>query len=495
MNRRLPYIIHLSASLAFATIANAQITHVPLYTFNGDNSGDRLGFSVSGAGDVNNDGYSDYIIGAPGMDKGQTSIGYARVYSGFDGSILHIFDGDDAQDFFGRSVSGAGDVNNDGFDDLIIGAPSDGNNGTQSGMARVYSGIDGSVLYTFNGDSPQDFFGNSVSGGGDVNNDGYDDLIVGAAGDDNNASGSGSARVFSGFDGSILYTFNGDNADDALGGSVSLAGDVNNDGYDDLFVGIVGDDNNGDLSGSARVYSGFDGSILYTFDGDSAGDRLGNSVSGAGDVNNDGYDDLVAGAYFDDNNGAASGSARVYSGFDGAILYTVNGDNSIDELGYSVSRAGDINNDGYDDFIAGAPFDDNNGMSSGIARVYSGLDGSELYTFSGDNSSDQLGYSVTGAGDVNDDGYDDLVVGIPFDFSGVFSKGKARVFVSMMSPPLCTGDVNDDQTVDVDDLNAILSAWGTSVGQGDPRDLANNDGVVDVDDLNVVLANWGNVCQ
>ena len=139
-----------------------------------------------------------------------------------------------------------------------------------------------SVLYTFDGDSAQDNFGFSVSGAGDVNWDGFDDLIVGAIRDDNNGSNSGSARVFSGVDGSVLYTFDGDSAGDRLGISVSGAGDVNGDGFDDLIVGAEHDDNNGTDSGSARVFSGRDGSVLYTFSGDSPDDRLGRSVSGAG---------------------------------------------------------------------------------------------------------------------------------------------------------------------------------------------------------------------
>ncbi len=112
-----------------------------------------------------------------------------------------------------------------------------------------------SVLYTFDGDSPQDQFSWSVSGAGDVNGDGFDDLIVGAPGDDNNGAGSGSARVFSGVDGSVLYTFDGDSGGDRFGGSVSGAGDVNGDGFDDLIVGAALDDNNGPDSGSARVFA------------------------------------------------------------------------------------------------------------------------------------------------------------------------------------------------------------------------------------------------
>ena len=170
------------------------------------------------------------------------------------------------------------------------------------------------TLYTFYGDSAGDEFGWSLSGAGDVNGDGVPDFIVGVRLDDNNGKNSGSARVFSGFDGSVLFTFNGDSADDRFGTSVSGAGDVDGDGFADLIVGAFRDDNNGTDSGSARVLSGFDGSVLHTFDGDSAGDIFGFSVSGAGDVDGDGFDDLIVGAPFDDNNGTDSGSARVIAG-------------------------------------------------------------------------------------------------------------------------------------------------------------------------------------
>jgi len=152
---------------------------VPLFTFDGDSSGDQLGFEVSGAGDVNGDGFADLIVGAPFDDDNGTSSGSARVLSGNDGSVLYNFFGDIADDLFGFSVSGPGDVNGDGFADLFVAAPSNNNMNAPNGFARVFSGMDGSVLYTLGVDSPIDFFARAIGSAGDVNGDGFADLIVG----------------------------------------------------------------------------------------------------------------------------------------------------------------------------------------------------------------------------------------------------------------------------------------------------------------------------
>jgi hypothetical protein len=551
-----------------------------LYTFNGDSAGDHFGYSVSSASDVNNDGYADVIVGAVWDDNNGSASGSARVFSGVNGSILYTFNGDSTGDYFGGSVSNAGDVNNDGYDDLIVGATGDDNNGSDSGSARVFSGVNGSILYTFNGDSANDQFGYSVSSASDVNNDGYADLIVGAYWDDNNESSSGSARVFSGVNGSILYTFNGDSAGDQFGYSVSSAGDVNNDGYDDLIVGAFTDDNisgyYNENSGSARVFSGAmflqqttdtdgDGLVdtldvdddndglpdswelqygfnhlltgeqlldsdndgltntqeytlgtnpvsadtdkdgvadpvdpapnailvtgyqppwLYTFIGDSTDDQFGGSVSSAGDVNNDGYADVIVGAYGDDNNESFSGSARVFSGANGSILYTFNGDSSGGQFGYAVSSAGDVNNDGYVDVIVGAYFDDNNGADSGSARVFSGANGSILFTFNGDSAGDYFGVSVSSAGDVNNDGYDDLIVGASWDDNNGSNSGSARVFSGAIFLQQTT-DTDGDGLVDTldadDDADGLLD-----VNDAFPQDT-DNDGMpnnLDWDDDN-----------
>jgi len=430
-------------------------SYAAISTFNGDGFLDQFGTAVRGLGDLNGDGYDDFGVGAYFDDNNGADSGSVRVISGATNSVLYTVNGDAAGDYFGYSLSAAGDVNKDGYDDFVVGAYLDDNGGVDSlyenGSARVFSGIDGAILYTFDGDNADDNLGTSVSAAGDVNGDGYPDILVGIPTDDNNGIDSGSARVLSGSDGAILYTFSGDSAGDRLGTAVAGVGDVNNDGYADVVAGVPFDDNNSRTnSGSVRVYSGFNGAVLYTLNGDTAGDRLGNSVSAAGDVNKDGYDDVLAGAPFDDNTGGDSGSARVFSGVNGDILYTVNGDNAGDQLGVSVDAAGDVNADTYPDFIAGAWWDDNNGANSGSAKVFSGSNGALLYTFNGDSADDQFGVSVSGAGDVDGDGYSDLLAGANNDDNTFGNAGSARLF---------SGDIN-------------YSYWDTDGdGYKDPSDL------------------------
>ena len=389
----------LLVGFPFATPVVAQQPAHLLYTFDGDSAGDLFGSALSAAGDVNLDGFPDIIVGARADDNKGSSSGSARVLSGRDGRVLYTFDGDAAGDQLGYSVSGAGDVNRDGFADVIVGAPFDDNKGTNSGMARVLSGLDGKVLYSFDGDAAGDLFGYSVGGAGDVNKDTYADVIVGAR-DGNSLTGM--ARILSGKDGTILFTFNGDSSGDRFGTWVSGAGDVNLDSHPDVIVGAPFDDNNGSNSGMARVLSGKDGTILYTFNGDSAGDTFGICVSGAGDVNRDAFADVVVGANGDDNNGANSGSCRVFSGLTGKVLFTFDGDAAGHALGWTVSGAGDVNKDGYADVIAGkGAISFSNDL--GYSRVISGKDGKSLYKF--------MGYQVSGGEDINRDGYADVITG------------------------------------------------------------------------------------
>jgi len=320
----------LALLVASTTLAShdlmAQTECPPYHIFSGETDGDLFGISVASVGDVNADGYADIIVGAMYNDAGGANSGRAYVFSGLNGDTLYVFTGEAAEDMFGYSVASAGDVNADGIADIIVGAYLNDAKDLNAGKVYVFSGLNGDTLHIFSGEAFEDGFGFSVASAGDVNSDGYADLIIGAIGNDVGGLNAGRAYVFSGFNGDTLHIFTGELPDDNFGRSVASAGDVNNDSYTDLIVGATQHDGGLLERSRAYVFSGQNGDTLHVFIGKAMVSNFGVSVATAGDVNNDAYADVIVGAYLNNPGINNEGRAYVFSGKNGDILYTFTGE-------------------------------------------------------------------------------------------------------------------------------------------------------------------------
>lgn len=385
----------------------------PFHQFTAERAGDVYGFAIANCGDVNNDGFDDMIVGANEAGPPGKTPGRVYVFSGFDGAELYRFTGDTMEiDRFGFSVAG-GDLDNDGHSDMIVGTLyRDSPTATTVGAVDVFSGFDGSILYAIHGEASQDQFGQAVAGNVDINNDGFGDFIVGAIGSDSGGVDAGRVYVYSGIDGSVMYTFDHVNAGGGFGWSVSGARDVNNDGFTDIIVGAPGA---ATLDGRAFVYSGADGSLLLTLENpDTLCSAMGHAVAGIGDINSDGFGDLLVGVP-GGNNGPVPGCALVFSGADGSILGDLAGEFDGDYFGGAVCALGDINGDGIEEFAVSSVFSDHSASNAGRVYVYSGADLSLYHLFTGEADRGGFGKSLAGGGDYDGDGTPDLFVGSTWD--------------------------------------------------------------------------------
>jgi hypothetical protein len=335
-----------------------------LWTAEGGAAGDQLGSGVEAAGDTNKDGIPDVIASAPGG-------GYANVYSGRDGRLLLTLRGEKAGDNFGMHAAGAGDVNHDGYADLIVGAPTNGAAGAAAGRAYVFSGKDGSVLLTLSGEREGDRFGNAVAGFADRTRT---LLIVGAP--RGGSKHTGRAYIYDALATHPKFVIDADETGAALGGMfLSVPGDMDGDGVPDVYVSDWRNNAKGPSTGRVYVHSGADGRRIFTLTGETAGEGFGTSPSVAGDVDGDGRPDLIVGAWQYSGGAKGAGRAYLYSGKSGRLLKTYTSRIAGDAFGFDAVSLGDLDGDGTIDLLITAAWSGVHGEHSGrIFIISSGID-------------------------------------------------------------------------------------------------------------------------
>lgn len=466
------------------------LSTTPDWTAESDQESALFARSVSTAGDVNGDGFADVIVGAPDYDNGQTDEGRAFVFHGSASGLsatpnwtaeINVIDAG-----FGFSAASAGDVNNDGYDDVIVGAYYYKNIQTAEGAAFVYhgsaAGLSATPNWSVESNQTNAEMGWAVAGAGDVNNDGYSDVLVAAPFYDAGQTDEGRLYAYygsaTGLSTTANWTAESNAATTWFGYDLASAGDVNGDGYDDIVVGAP-------LYANGETQEG----LLFVYHGSATGLNangtrpsgtpanadwsaesnqpavpptvfapfFGSAVASAGDVDNDGFDDVLVGAYWYDFGQQDEGIALLYEGSatglnkgglrpSGTPLnadWIGQGNLANAQYGSALAGLGDVNDDGYDDIIVGAPYYDNGQIDEGRAFAYHGTSsGSHTaadWMAEGNLAGAFFGAAVNSAGDVNGDGIADAIVGAHKYANGQADEGRAFVFhgaVDPIAPPV-----------------------------------------------------------
>jgi hypothetical protein len=393
----------LATILCVAQVSPAQDSLHLVMTITGESYTKRITNAV-GVGDANWDGYDDFLVSMPNANQVRLYFGGPR----FDTSrYMTIAVRDSMVGGFGGAIAGAGDINRDGYDDILISAVFN-SGGLRKGIVYLYLGgnnIDTIPAFSFyDKHSAQDALG-SISGAGDVNGDGYDDFLIGEP--YNWSDAVGRAYLFSG--GKTLptepaVTFASDSVEDFFGYSVKGIGDINGDGFDDIALGATAR-GSGYVSVhfGGRTISNVPSTVLKPIDGDN---NFGSDIQKAGDVNGDGHNDFIV---------TAGNGAYIYLGLD-SVIY-INGSH----MGYggyvSAGAGGDLNNDGYDDFLIGnTNYRNVDSVMVGACCIYYGskqLDTSSVYCTMGETKWSEFGRSISFIGDYNGDGYNNVITIAP----------------------------------------------------------------------------------
>lgn len=429
----------------------------PTWTSDGALTGSQHGSAVDLQGDLNGDGYADLVIGAPKANSLEDDhTGAAYVYQGglsllADVPHWQVYGTKKGSDF-GGAVAWAGDVDGDGLDELLIGASMFGDPAnllSNQGAVYLYSGsaygLSTDPSWTTYGGQQEAKYGYALDAAGDVNGDGYGDIIIGAIGYDQDFTNAGAAYVYYGSDAGLAltpdWTMYGGRSTAGLGSAVAGVGDVNGDGYDDVAIGAPNWDTGLLIdAGAVMLFLGSSGGLsttpIWTVEGSMYNARLGYDVAGAGDVNNDSYADIIVGAPYYGFGSSFEGAAYLFLGGEtgpGLVAdWSRSGGKELANFGYSLSAAGDLNQDGYEDVVIGAPqYTDDHSKEGRVFAFYGSEDGLRAdpsWWADGEKADGTFGYAVSGGASLNPDTYLDLAVGAPSYRLEEVIVGRAFVF-------------------------------------------------------------------
>jgi hypothetical protein len=439
--------------------SSSGLSLTPDWTVEGDQAECFFGISVSSAGDVNGDGYDDIIIGASRYDHPMANEGRAYVYQGSAGGLQAshswLVEGNQVGAHLGQSVCRAGDVNGDGYADVIVGTPGYTNGEAGEGRAAVYAGGPAGLAtiaaWSIEGNQANASLGEAVHGAGDVNGDGYADVIVGASFHDNDQIDEGLVQVFlgsaTGLSATPAISIEGDQVSSRFGSAVAGAGDVDGDGLGEILIGAFTHTEGFSGEGKVILLPGkplvIDTLASEIRESNIENASYGWSVASAGDINGDGFADVIVGASTLSNSLPFQGAAFAYhgsaSGTSNTPDWTIESNQALAELGFMARCAGDVDGDGYDDVIVGAPQYDGLAFDDGLAAIYAGspagLSAAPIWQWSTGQNGARLGRTVGTAGDVNGDGFADVIVGAYSFDNGEADEGSVWVFLGSAAGP------------------------------------------------------------
>ncbi len=397
-----------------------------LQSFCGESAGDQFGWNGRNVGDCDGDKHADIAISAPYRKVTGPNAGTVYVYSGATGEKLFVRTGTPGEKL-GVGLDAAGDVNGDGFADIVAGASQSYD---VAGKAYVFSGADGSTLLELSAFETGDLFGAKVTGVGDFDGDDCSELLIGAPGSDEAGKDAGRAYLFSGKTGRLLVTIDGDRPGDSLG--TCVAGTATGSRR---LVAIGAANAGPGQRGRVYVYEFHPGrpanealEPIFGIESDRTGMHLGGMfLSFVGDIDADGTPDVYASDWENNAHGRTTGRAYVHSGRTGERLLTLTGEHAGDGFGIGPGRAGDVNGDGHDDLIIGAWRNSEGAPMAGKCYLFSGVDGSLLDEYICSIEGDTFGFDAVGMGDLDGDGGIDFL--ITSAWSGRAGKKSGRALV------------------------------------------------------------------